>query len=73
MGMTKKIEAEYIEHPDEEARIRRLAEILGVGVYTHLKTSGLLRIDPQRKEKARELIDKSREITRQTSSIGEGQ
>ena len=60
--MALKVEVEYIDSPDEAERIRKVAKILAEGVYAYLKKEGLLRIDPQRKEKVRETMDKAREI-----------
>lgn len=60
--MALKVEVEYIDSPDEAERIRKVAKILAEGVYSYLKKEGLLRIDPQRKEKVREAMDKAREI-----------
>ena len=60
--MALKVEVEYIDSPDEAERIRKVAKILAEGVYAYLKKEGLLRIDPQRKEKVREAMDKAREI-----------
>ena len=52
--MALKVEVEYIEVADEEERIQKVAKILAQGVYSYLKKEGLLRIDPNRKEKVRE-------------------
>ena len=60
--MALKVEVEYIDSPDEAERIRKVAKILAEGVYAYLKKEGLLRIDPQRKEKVREAMDKARDI-----------
>lgn len=60
--MALKVEIEYVDSPDEAERIRKVAKILAEGVYTYLKKEGLLKIDPQRKEKVREAMDKAREI-----------
>ena len=60
--MALKVEFEYIEVPDESERIRKVAKILSEGIYTHLKKEGLLRIDPYRKAKVQEAIDKARGI-----------
>ncbi len=70
--MTLKVEIEFIEVPDESERIKKITSILAVGVYTYLKKEGLLRVDPQRKEKTREAINKAREIINRdiSDSIG---
>jgi len=60
--MALKVEVEYIEVTDEEERIQKVAKILAQGVYAYLKKEGLLKIDPQHKEKVREAMDKAREI-----------
>jgi len=60
--MALKMEVEYIEVADEEERIQKVAKILAQGVYSYLKKEGLLRIDPNRKEKVREAMDKAREL-----------
>jgi len=60
--MPLKVEFEYVESPDEVQRINKVANILGKGIYAHLKKEGLLRTDPLRKEKTREAINKAREI-----------
>ena len=60
--MALKVEVEYIEVADEEERIQKVAKILAHGVYSYLKKEGLLRIDPNRKEKVREAMDKAREL-----------
>ena len=60
--MALKVEVEYIEVADEEERIQKVAKILAQGVYSYLKKEGLLRIDPNRKEKVREAMDKAREL-----------
>jgi len=61
-NMALKVEVEYIEVADEEERIQKVAKILAQGVYSYLKKEGLLRIDPNRKEKVREAMDKAREL-----------
>ena len=66
--MTLKVEFEYIESPDETERIRKIAKILAQGVYTYLKDEGLLRIDPNRKEKVHKAMDKAREIINRDTS-----
>ena len=67
--MALKVELEYLETPNETERIRKIAKILAQGVYTYLKDEGLLRIDPNRKEKVRKAMDKAREIiNRETSN-----
>ena len=60
--MTLKVTVEYIETPDEAERMKKVAKILAGGVYVYLKKEGVLRIDPKRKEKVREAMDKAREI-----------
>lgn len=60
--MALKVEVEYIETPDDPERMKKVAKILADGVYAYLKKEGLLKIDPQRKEKVREAMDKAREI-----------
>jgi len=57
-----KVTVEYIETPDEVERMKKVAKILAGGVYAYLKKEGVLRIDPKRKEKIREAMDKAREI-----------
>ena len=60
--MALKVEVEYVDSPDEAQRIKKVAKILAGGVYAYLKKEGVLRIDPKRKEKVREAMDKAREI-----------
>ena len=60
--MALKVEIEYIDSPDEAERIRKVAKILACGIYSFLKKEGVLRINPQSKEKVREAMDKAREI-----------
>lgn len=60
--MALKVEVEYIDCPDEAVRMNKAAKILASGVYAYLKKEGILRIDPKRKEKVREAMDKAREI-----------
>lgn len=60
--MALKVAVEFIETPDEPERMKKVAKILADGVYTYLKKEGVLRIDPKRKEKVREAMDKAREI-----------
>jgi hypothetical protein len=60
--MALKVEVEYIEAPDEAERMKKAAKILADGVYRYLKKEGVLKIDPKRKEKVREAMDKAREI-----------
>jgi hypothetical protein len=60
--MALKVEVEYVESPDDAERIKKVAKILAEGVYAYLKKEGVLRIDPKRKEKIREAMDKAREI-----------
>jgi hypothetical protein len=60
--MALKVEVEYIETPDEPERMKKVTKILAEGVYAYLKKEGVLRIDPKRKEKVREAMDKAREI-----------
>ena len=57
-----KVTVEFIETPDEAERMKKVAKILAGGVYVYLKKEGVLRIDPKRKEKVREAMDKAREI-----------
>ena len=66
--MALKVELEYLETPNETERIRKIAKILAQGVYTYLKDEGLLRIDPNRKEKVRKAMDKAREIINRDTS-----
>jgi len=70
--MPLKVEIEYIETPDECERISKLANILGNGAFMYLKNEGLLRVDPQRKEKNREASNNARRIINQDipDSIG---
>ena len=70
--MPLKVEIEYIETPDESERIKKLANILGNGAFMYLKNEGLLRVDPQRKEKTREASNNARRIINQDipDSIG---
>jgi len=60
--MALKVEVEYVDAPDQDKRIQKVAKILAEGVYSYLKKEGVLRIDPKRKEKVREAMDKAREI-----------
>ena len=69
--MALRVEFEYIEDPNEEERIRKVSDILAQGIYAHLKKKGLLRVDPKRKEKTQEAIDKAREITRRDLLVSE--
>lgn len=70
--MALKVGFEYIEDPNEDERIRKVSDILAQGIYAHLKKKGLLRIDPKRKEKTQEALDKAREITRRELLLSEG-
>jgi len=63
--MALKVEFEYVEVPDENKRIQKVAKILAEGIYAYLKKEGLLRTDPKRQEKVREAIDKARGIINQ--------
>jgi len=56
------VTVEFIETPDEAERMKKVAKILAGGVYAYLKKEGVLRVDPMRKEKIREAMDKAREI-----------
>ena len=69
--MALKVEFEYIEDPNEDERIRKVSGILAQGIYAYLKNKGLLRVDPKRKEKTQEAIDKAREITRRDLLLSE--
>ena len=60
--MPLKVEIEYIEDPDDAGRLRDVAKILSEGVYVYLKKEGLLRLDPKRAQKVREILDYAREI-----------
>jgi len=66
--MALKITVEFIETPDEDERMKKVAKILAGGVYAYLKKEGVLRIDPKRKEKVRETMDKAREIINRETS-----
>jgi len=61
--MALKAEFEYIDHPNEPERIRKVSGILALGIYAYLKNKGLLRVDPKREEKAQEAIDRARRLT----------
>ena len=71
-NMPLKIKIEFIEEPNEAERIQKLANILVNGAFMYLKNEGLLRVDPQRKEKNREASNNARKIINQDipDSIG---
>ena len=70
--MPLKVEIEFIEEPNEAELIQKLANILVNGAFMYLKNEGLLRVDPQRKEKNREASNNARKIINQDipDSIG---
>ena len=67
--MALKAEFEYVEVPDENERIQKVAKILAEGTYAYLKKEDLLRIDPGRKAKVQDVIDKARGIINRDINI----
>lgn len=63
--MFKKFEVSYTERTDNEERLKRITEILAEGVYTYLKTTGLLREDKERTERIKRVMEKAKEIGNQ--------
>lgn len=63
--MFKKVEVSYTERTDNEERLKRITEILAEGVYTYLKTLGLLREDIERTERIKRLLEKAKEVGNQ--------
>ena len=58
--MFKRVDVSYIETTQEKERLDRVAEILSEGVYAHLKKSGLLRKDLNRKKMIKRLLEKTK-------------
>ena len=71
--MFKKVEVSYTERADNGERLKRITEILAEGIYTYLKTSGLLREDIERTERIKRLLEKAKEVGNQAEEEIEGE
>jgi len=69
----KKVEVSYTERADNGERLKRITEILAEGIYTYLKTSGLLREDIERTERIKRLLEKAKEVGNQAEEEIEGE
>jgi len=57
-----KVEFKAVNCPNEAERLAEITKILSEGIYSYLKQERLLRVDSNRDEKVKNVLDEARKI-----------